>query len=159
MTMGLDNSVPSAERENVIIPVSRRPLAKNAGVSAQMSRMPRSSTKPEVALRRMLHAQGLRFQIHRRDLPGTPDIVLSRARVAVFVDGCFWHSCAEHGVLPKNNREWWAAKFEANIRRDKRKDAALEELGWLPLHLWEHTPVSEMASVVASTWRLRTGRG
>lgn len=135
-----------------------RPAPKNETVSAQMRRMPRSSTKPEVALRRALHARGLRFHVHRRDLPGTPDIVLSRARIAVFVDGCFWHGCGEHGVLPKNNREWWAAKLAANAERDSRKDAELQKLGWLPMHLWEHMPVDDMTDVVVAAWRSRTGR-
>jgi DNA mismatch endonuclease (patch repair protein) len=127
-------------------------------VSAQMSRMPRSSTKPELALRRALHARGLRFRIHRRDLPGTPDIVLSRARIAVFVDGCFWHGCSEHGVMPKSNHEWWEAKLATNALRDRRKDAELQKLGWLPMHVWEHTPVDEMTQAVVAAWRLRTGR-
>jgi DNA mismatch endonuclease (patch repair protein) len=127
-------------------------------VSEQMSRMPRASTQPELALRRALHARGLRFRVNRRDLPGTPDIVLSRARIAVFVDGCFWHGCEQHGVLPKNNREWWRAKLVANVDRDKRKDAELAELGWLPLHFWEHTPVVEMADSVVEAWRMRTAR-
>jgi DNA mismatch endonuclease (patch repair protein) len=120
-----------------------------------MSRMPRSSTKPELALRRALHARGLRFRLHRRDLPGTPDVVFTRARIAVFVDGCFWHACLEHCVAPKNNREWWQAKLAANIERDRRKDAELQQLGWLPIHLWEHTPVEEMVEVVMTSWRLR----
>jgi DNA mismatch endonuclease, patch repair protein len=135
-----------------------RPIPKNASVSAQMSRMPRSSTGPEMALRRALHARGLRFRITRRDLPGTPDIVLSAARLAVFVDGCFWHGCAEHGTLPKSNREWWAAKLAGNAERDRRKDQELRDLGWTPLHLWEHSAVEEMAEEVAALWRVRTGR-
>ncbi|MER3453275.1 MAG: very short patch repair endonuclease [Chloroflexota bacterium] len=121
-----------------------------------MSRMPRESTGPELALRRLLHARGLRFRLHRRDLPGTPDIVLPRARIAVFVDGCFWHGCPEHGTLPKHNREWWAAKLAANVERDRRKDEELVALGWLPLHFWEHTPVEEMVDSVVGAWCRRT---
>lgn len=128
----------------------QRPRAKNEMVSAQMSRMPRQSTKPELALRRALHAEGLRFRLHRRDLPGTPDIVFPRQRVAVFVDGCFWHGCPRHGVTPKNNREWWTEKLARNAERDSRKDAELISMGWLPLHLWEHTPVAEMVDIVAA---------
>ncbi len=139
-------------------PKGARPVPKSAMVSAQMSRMPRSSTKPELTLRRALHARGLRFRVHRRDLPGTPDIVLSRARIAVFVDGCFWHGCLQHGVVPKNNREWWQAKLATNAERDLRKDAELQSLGWLPMHFWEHTPVEEMAEAVVTAWRLRTDR-
>jgi len=127
-------------------------------VSAQMSRMPRASTGPEVRLRRALHAAGLRFRLHDRSLPGTPDIVFTRARLAVFLDGCYWHGCDEHGVLPKNNREWWRAKLAANRERDRRKDAALVELGWTPLHFWEHEPVDEVVAAVVRHWRERTGR-
>jgi DNA mismatch endonuclease (patch repair protein) len=134
-----------------------RPQPKNDLVSAQMSRMPRTSTKPEVALRRALHARGLRFTVQRRDLPGTPDLVLSAARLAVFVDGCFWHGCPEHGTMPKNNREWWIHKLAANAERDRRKDAELVELGWLPLHYWEHLALAVVAADVESLWRARRG--
>jgi len=109
-------------------------------------------------LRRALHASGMRFTVKRANLPGTPDIVFSRARLAVFVDGCFWHACPVHGVLPKNNREWWAQKLATNVERDRRKDAALAALGWLPVHLWEHEPVEEMVTRVEGLWRSRTGR-
>jgi DNA mismatch endonuclease (patch repair protein) len=135
-----------------------RPAPLNRHVSEQMKRMPRSSTKPEVALRKLLHARGLRFRLHRRDLPGSPDIVMPGARLAVFVDGCFWHACPEHGVLPKNNRDWWAAKLDDNSERDARKDRQLTELGWFPLHLWEHEDVESMADRVETLWRSRTGR-
>ena len=138
--------------------LSGAPVPKNTLVSEQMSRMPRESTRPEVELRRELHARGLRVTLHRRDLPGRPDIVLSRARIAVFVDGCFWHACPEHGVLPKNNRAWWRRKLEGNIERDRRKDEELVAMGWMPLHLWEHIPVAEMADIVERAWRTRTGR-
>lgn len=134
------------------------PPPKSELVSAQMRRMPRTSTGPEIALRRALHARGLRFKVNGRGLPGTPDIVFSRARVAVFIDGCFWHSCPDHGVLPKNNREWWVNKFEGNRERDERKDAALIELGWLPLHFWEHVATTTVADAVEAAWRSRTGR-
>jgi DNA mismatch endonuclease (patch repair protein) len=127
-------------------------------VSAQMSRMPRSSTGPEVALRRRLHAAGLRFRIHPRDLPGRPDIALTRAKMAVFVDGCFWHGCTIHGVLPKHNREWWLEKLRANSARDSRNDARLTDAGWLPVHIWEHEPVDEAVDRVVRLWRERTGR-
>lgn len=135
------------------------PTPKNQAVSAQMSRMPRSSTKPELALRRELHARGMRFRVHRRDLPGTPDVVLTRARVAVFIDGCFWHGCSLHGVVPKNNRAWWEAKLAGNAERDRRKDAELEALGWISLRFWEHATVGEVADAVEAAWRERTGRG
>ena len=133
-------------------------VPKSAAVSSQMSRMPRRDTSIELAVRRSLHAAGLRFRVHRRDLPGTPDIVLARARLAIFIDGCFWHACASHGSVPKNNRDWWSAKFAQNRERDRRKDADLTALGWLPVHYWEHEDPTEIASDVAALWRHRTGR-
>jgi DNA mismatch endonuclease (patch repair protein) len=130
----------------------RRPPPKNAVVAAQMSRMPRSSTQPELLLRRALHARGLRFTVNRKDLPGTPDVVLSRARIAVFVDGCFWHACEAHGVVPKNNRSWWHEKLQANRERDHRKDQALRRAGWLPVHVWEHEAVPDAAEQIVRLW-------
>jgi DNA mismatch endonuclease (patch repair protein) len=103
-----------------------------------MKRMGRRDTAPELAVRKALTARGLRYRLHRRDLPGTPDIAFVAARVAVFVDGCFWHACPEHGVTPKANREWWQAKLDTNRDRDARKDRALVDAGWLPVHVWEH---------------------
>lgn len=135
-----------------------RPLPRNELVSAQMSRMPRASTGPELLLRSVLHRAGLRFRVNDRRLPGTPDIVLTRAKIAVFVDGCFWHACPEHGVLPKNNRDWWQAKLTVNRERDRRKDEALMALGWLPLHFWEHEDVEQMSAVIRDLWGRRTGR-
>jgi DNA mismatch endonuclease (patch repair protein) len=110
-----------------------------------------------MALRRELHSLGLRFRIQYRGIPGTPDIAFTRARVAVFVDGCFWHQCPEHGVMPKANREWWRAKLEGNTERDRRKDRALLELGWLPVHVWEHEDVAGAASRIRDLWEKRIG--
>lgn len=134
-------------------PASRvRPQPKSELVSRQMSRMPRQNTKPELVLRRELHARGLRFRIHA-PLPGRPDLVFTRAKIAVFVDGCFWHGCAEHGMLPKNNREWWWAKIDGNVRRDRTKDEALGLLGWDVLHVWEHENPKEAADRIEGKWR------
>ena len=110
--------------------------------------MPRRDTGPEMQLRRELHRRGLRFRVNFPGLPGKPDIVLTRAKIAVFVDGCFWHSCPVHGSLPRNNREWWQAKLARNVERDREKDRALEELGWTPLHYWEHDDVDEVADEI-----------
>lgn len=123
-----------------------------------MRLMPRSSTGPEIALRRELHARGLRFRTQVRGLPGTPDVVLSKARVAIFLDGCFWHSCPDHCVRPKNNAEWWNTKLIGNTERDRRKDGELTALGWLPLHFWEHLSVIDIADQIERVWRDRTGR-
>lgn len=95
-------------------------------------------TKPEVALRKACWALGLRYRKHRRDLPGTPDFAFASARVAVFVDGDFWHGRKwfGEGKAPKRNREFWVAKFERNRERDLRADAELRSMGWLPLRVW-----------------------
>lgn len=137
--------------------VARRgPQPLNAAVSAQMSRMPRARTKPEMLLRRELHRRGLRFRVNHAVLPGKPDLSFTRARLAVFVDGCFWHMCPEHVVLPKNNSAWWHAKLLGNVERDRAKDAALAGIGWTTLHIWEHEDIVEAADCVERCWlRLR----
>ena len=117
--------------------------------------MGRKDTKPEIALRKALTALGLRYRLHRRDLPGTPDIAFISARVAVFVDGCFWHACPDHGVMPKSNSEWWRLKLDANRERDSRKDCALSGAGWLPVHVWEHEDPQFAAQVLAMVVRDR----
>ncbi|MGO4571034.1 very short patch repair endonuclease [Microvirga sp. 2TAF3] len=96
-------------------------------------------TKPEVAVRRMLHALGYRFRLHRKDLPGRPDIVLSSRRKVIEVRGCFWHGhgCHPLGLMPKTRREYWEPKITGNKTRDARNVAALREQGWDVLELWE----------------------
>jgi len=132
-----------------------RPAPLSQLVSAQMSRMPRASTGPEVLVRRELHRRGLRFRVNHPDLPGRPDVVFTRARLAVFIDGCFWHMCPEHATVPRNNREWWLAKLQRNMERDREKDAALADLGWEVLHFWEHEAPLTVAGVVQARWRQR----
>lgn len=101
----------------------------------------RRDTKPEVVLRRILHAKGFRFRV-AYPIPGIPrrtvDIAFPGRRIAVFVDGCFWHACPEHGVAPKNNADWWAAKLESNRLRDQETTHLLTDLGWTVLRVWEH---------------------
>jgi DNA mismatch endonuclease, patch repair protein len=110
-------------------------------------------TKPEVAVRRALHEIGVRC--HRGDhLPGKPDIVLRRDRLAVFVHGCFWHQCPVHGKLPKD--EGWVKKFDANRRRDERVRRQLRRLGWATAVVWEHEdPMSAAARISRRMWRIR----
>lgn len=102
----------------------------------------RKDTASELRLRSALHARGLRFRkdllVRAGGLRVHPDVVFTRARVAVFLDGCFWHSCAVHGTVPKQNREYWLPKLEANTDRDVRVTAALEADGWLVRRVWEH---------------------
>jgi DNA mismatch endonuclease (patch repair protein) len=97
------------------------------------------NTRPEILVRQWLHRHGYRFRLHRRDLPGTPDIVLPRYRTAILVMGCFWHrhSGCRLAYTPKSNVERWEAKFAENQERDRRKLAALEALGWRVLIVWE----------------------
>ncbi|MDQ7903511.1 very short patch repair endonuclease [Phytohabitans sp. ZYX-F-186] len=120
-----------------------------------MSRMRRVSTRPELLVRQELHRRGLRFRINHRTLPGRPDIAFTRARLAIFIDGCFWHQCPEHGVMPKNNREWWQAKLRRNIERDEEKDAELSQLGWEVLRFWEHEDPVTVAVEIERVWRER----
>jgi DNA mismatch endonuclease (patch repair protein) len=106
--------------------------------SRMMASVRQLHTKPELLVRRVIHALGFRFRLHRRDLPGSPDIVLLRLRKAVFVHGCFWH---RHGcrktTTPASNVEFWKQKFEANQRRDRSALLALHRLGWHALVVWE----------------------
>jgi DNA mismatch endonuclease (patch repair protein) len=112
----------------------------------------RTDTGPEVALRRELHARGLRFRKDYRlkltNLAVRPDIVFTRARLAVFVDGCFWHRCPIHATNPKIHSEYWGPKLEANVTRDKLVDAALKAEGWTVLRIWEHEPLTHAAGRV-----------
>jgi DNA mismatch endonuclease (patch repair protein) len=132
---------------------STLPAPLDAATSARFRRQARASTKPELALRRELHRRGLRFRVNHPELPGRPDIAFTRAKIAVFVDGCFWHRCPEHGTLPRNNREWWEAKLDRNVARDRAKDAALVDLGWTVMHAWEHESPDFVADRVEAEWR------
>lgn len=116
-----------------------------------MSRQASRDTRPELLLRRRLHALGLRYTVHRRPVPNvrrTADIVFSRARVAVFVDGCFWHGCPEHATAPKTNAEWWTTKLARNVERDRETDALLAAAGWSVIRVWEHELPGEAAERV-----------
>lgn len=137
----------------------RRPPPLNAAVSSQMKKMRRSSTKPELLIRRELHRRGLRFRVNHPTLPGRPDLAFTRVRLAVFVDGCFWHRCPIHGVMPKNNRAWWEAKLQRNVERDHEKDLALAAMGWHVQHFWEHQDPATVADKIEATWRNLRGPG
>jgi DNA mismatch endonuclease (patch repair protein) len=112
-------------------------------------------TKREMELRSLLHRRGLRFRVHAL-LPGLrrrSDIVFTRARVVVFVDGCFWHGCPEHGTWPKQNADWWREKIEANQRRDRDTDARLRAAGWTVIRVWEHDDPIQAADRVTEVVR------
>ena len=104
-----------------------------------MSRVRGRNTKPELIVRRIAHGLGLRFRLHRRDLPGCPDIVFPRHRAAIMVHGCFWHrhpGCKK-AASPKTRTQYWEEKFAGNVVRDRRNEAALRELGWRVCVIWE----------------------
>jgi len=104
-----------------------------------MSRIRGRNTKPELVVRSLVHALGYRFRLHRRDLPGTPDLVLPRLRKIIFVHGCFWHQHAgcKLATLPKSRQEFWLPKLKANGNRDRRNERALRKLGWGVMTVWE----------------------
>jgi DNA mismatch endonuclease, patch repair protein len=132
----------------------RYPAPLNADVSRRMRANRRRDTKPERALRSALHTRGLRF---RKDFPiraGSrlvrPDVVFTRRRVAVFLDGCFWHGCPEHGTFPRRNSGYWEWKLKRNAERDLAVNAALMEAGWLVIRVWEHDSPRDAADRVAA---------
>jgi DNA mismatch endonuclease (patch repair protein) len=102
-----------------------------------MSRVKSKNTKPEIRLRKALWAVGLRYRL-RYKLPGKPDLVFVSAKLAVFVDGCFWHGCPEHATQPKTNERFWATKLGENVERDQRVNWQLRGMGWTVLRLWQH---------------------
>jgi DNA mismatch endonuclease (patch repair protein) len=115
----------------------------------------RTDTKPELALRHALHRLGYRYRKdHRLDLDGgrrvRPDIAFTARKVAVFVDGCFWHACPEHGSKPKANEWYWGPKLIKNVERDRVNDAALILAGWTVVRLWEHVPLDEAVTTVVT---------
>lgn len=109
--------------------------------SERMSRVRDRNTAPELAIRRLVHALGYRFRLHRRDLPGTPDLVFPGRRKVIFVDGCFWHRHPDPACklarMPKSRQKFWGPKLEGNRARDLAKEAALTALGWEVLTVWE----------------------
>lgn len=128
------------------------PHPSNQHVAAVMAANRKRDTKPEVALRSALHRHGLRFRKHRsihlRDLKVSPDIVFVTARTAIFIDGCFWHRCEQHGNLPRSNVRYWSRKLQTNVDRDRRVTVALQAEGWKVLRIWEHEDIEEAVSLV-----------
>jgi DNA mismatch endonuclease (patch repair protein) len=119
------------------------------------------NSQPELRLRSALHRRGLRFRVHRRvasDLRTVVDIAFGPTKVAVFVDGCFWHRCPIHSTLPKANRSWWSAKLAENVKRDRRTDASLTARGWTVVRVWEHEgPEDAAARIQATVERVQSG--
>ncbi|OYY95295.1 MAG: hypothetical protein B7Y41_01955 [Hydrogenophilales bacterium 28-61-23] len=131
-----------------------RPSPVNQAISQQarrsrlMARIRSTDTRPELMLRKALWRAGLRFRLKPR-LPGKPDLAFPGARVALFVDGCFWHGCPLHGHLPKSNLGYWKPKLARNLVRDRQVNAAILELGWMPLRIWEHEIALDLPACVA----------
>ena len=121
-------------------------------VSARYSNLSRRDTSPEMELRRALWRIGLRYRVQYK-VPGIPrrkiDIAFPGKKVAVQVDGCFWHGCPEHGTMPGRNSEWWRWKIARNQARDRDTDEKLNALGWTVIHIWEHEDSDDAAGLVA----------
>jgi DNA mismatch endonuclease (patch repair protein) len=127
------------------------PKASSPDALRRMKSQRTKDTAVELALRSALHRMGLRFRVHQRVSPNvrrTVDIAFPKARVAVFVDGCFWHGCPIHGTWPKANADWWREKIEGNRRRDRDTTARLGQAGWTVLRMWEHESVDAAAEAI-----------
>jgi len=127
-----------------------------------MQRQRTRDTAPEMAVRRLLHAAGLRYRVDRAPLPGLrrrADVVFGPAKVALFIDGCFWHGCPDHGSRRTlSNAEYWSEKVRRNRERDKDTDDRLRNAGWLPIRVWEHEDPESVVRMVIREVFLRTGK-
>jgi DNA mismatch endonuclease (patch repair protein) len=125
-----------------------------------MARQRTRDTDAELALRRILHSRGLRYRINC-PLQGLPrrraDLTFASLKIVVFVDGCFWHGCPDHGTWPKQNDAWWAAKLLRNVERDRETDAHMQAAGWTVLRIWEHEAAEEAAERVEALIRSSLG--
>jgi DNA mismatch endonuclease (patch repair protein) len=138
---------------------SDRPKASSDEARRRMERQKGRDTKPERSLRSALHRRGLRFRVDQSILPDTrrrADVIFPRSKVAVFVDGCFWHGCPTHRTYPRANAEWWKAKIDANVERDRDTDRRLEAKDWLVIRVWEHQDLDVAASRIAKVVRQRS---
>ncbi len=133
--------------------VPPHPGSSSEVLSERMSTLRRRDTKPELKLRSALFAAGLRYRV-AYPVPGqrrrTIDIAFTRHRLAVFVDGCFWHGCPQHGTWPRSNPDWWQRKIQANRSRDLDTERVLAESGWATLRFWEHEDALSAATVVVN---------
>ncbi|MEU2516313.1 very short patch repair endonuclease [Streptomyces syringium] len=132
--------------------------ASSAARRRNMQAIRSRDTKPEQLIRRLVHAQGLRYRVAAKPLPDlrrTADLVFRPVKVAVFIDGCYWHGCPEHYVPPRTNSGYWSEKVARNMARDRDTDARLSEAGWLVLRFWEHEPSDVCSLKIADTVRSR----
>ena len=138
-----------------------RPPAKSPQVSDEMRRMPEKSTGPEMKVRKALFKLGFRYRV-QYPIPGTQrrsiDIAFPRRKIAIFVDGCFWHGCGEHRTIPKNNYKWWKEKIGKNRDRDHDTDERLRSAGWMVLRYWEHDLAEKIVEDVQKLMSLSTAR-
>lgn len=138
-----------------------RPFASSVAVTKRMQNTLRRDTPEEIALRLLLYRRGLRYRIDRQPIPtmrSRADLVLRTAKVAVFVNGCFWHGCPRHATWPKANAAWWRKKILANQDRDRRTDAALRKEGWLAIRVWAHEAPERAAARIERLVRKRAAR-
>ncbi|MEU2997861.1 very short patch repair endonuclease [Streptomyces sp. NPDC059164] len=132
--------------------------ASSAARRRNMQAIRSRDTKPERLIRRLVHANGLRYRVAARPLPDlrrTADMVFRPAKVAVFIDGCYWHGCPEHYVSPKTNPGYWSEKVARNVARDRDTDERLSAAGWLVLRFWEHQSSDACALSIISAVRER----
>ncbi len=125
--------------------------ASSPGVAKSMRSNTHRDTRPELAIRRLLHARGLRYRVDMAPWSNKrrrADIVFTRQRLAVFVDGCFWHGCPEHATLPMRNADYWRPKLAKNIERDRETTAMAEAEDWRVLRIWEHVPPEEAVQLI-----------
>lgn len=132
----------------------------SADVRERFRRQQTRDTVPELAVRKLLHASGLRYNVDKVVLQQPrrrADIVFPSIRVAVFIDGCFWHRCPTHGTSPANNSDWWREKLDRNVARDRETNQLLEDQGWTVLRFWEHEdPAAIAPKVLEAVHRRRT---
>lgn len=149
-------AMPKREPTKRVVPPA--PPASSTAARRVMQANRSKDTGPERAIRSELHRRGLRYRTHVRPIPDRrceADLVFRAARVAVFIDGCWWHGCPTHRPLPKRNREWWAEKIAATVKRDRRNDRALAAAGWQVIRVWEHEPPAMAADRIERVVRER----
>jgi DNA mismatch endonuclease, patch repair protein len=148
-----------AQRKGLVNVAGYQPWASNQAVRRVMQGNRKRDTRPEIALRRVLHSRGLRYRVAAKplaDRPWTADLVFRGLQLAVFVDGCYWHGCPEHYTVPRTNTSYWSEKIARNRARDAQVDADLRAAGWTALRIWEHEPVQSAADrVLVAHGRLR----
>jgi DNA mismatch endonuclease (patch repair protein) len=130
------------------------PSSEDAATRMRATRQ--TDTAAEMKVRRELHRRGLRYRVDypiRGVTRARPDVVFSKLKIAVFVDGCFWHSCPEHATTPKVNRGWWVEKLAANVERDERHNRELTEAGWVVFRFWEHEEPADVVDRIEAAVR------